>query len=354
MIAMTFRKICEKIFHKSGFFHLHSDIMKMVIKMKEIKINEIKNFNIGNAQDFDGATGCTVILCEKGATAGVDVRGGGPATRETDLLRPENMVQKIHAVVSGGGSAFGLEASSGVMEFLKEKGVGFRLKDITVPIVCQACLFDLGVGNPNAYPGKELGRIACINSEFNIVEHGNVGAGTGASVGKGLGNEFAMKSGLGTYALQCKDVQVGAIVAVNACGDVYEPNSKIHVSGLYDREKKEYLDSEQLLMEAAEAKPHENTTIACIITTADLDKAQMNKVAAMAQDALARTIRPVHTSSDGDTVFAMACGKAQATTDLVGIMAVKALEQAIVVGCKEAEEAYGLKSYRAVQKEGKK
>ena len=117
--------------------------MKMVIKMKEIKINEIKNFNIGNAQDFDGATGCTVILCEKGATAGVDVRGGGPATRETDLLRPENMVQKIHAVVLGGGSAFGLEASSGVMEFLKEKGVGFRLKDITVPIVCQACLFDL-------------------------------------------------------------------------------------------------------------------------------------------------------------------------------------------------------------------
>lgn len=311
------------------------------MKMKKIKVNEIENFRIGNAQDLEGATGCTVIVCEKGATAGADVRGGGPATRETDLLRPENMVQQIHAVTLSGGSAFGLEASSGVMEYLKEKGIGFHMGDIVVPIVCGACLFDLALGE-NTHPPKEFGRIACVNSEFNLVEHGNVGAGTGASVGKVLGKEHSMKSGLGTYALQCGELKVGAIAAVNACGDVYEPNSSIHVAGLYDPATNTYMDSEEMIMEMAESRLHENTTICCIITNAKQTKAQMNKVASMAQDALARTIRPVHTSSDGDTVFAMACGDVEAPTDLVGIMAVKALEQAIVDGCKAAQDAYGL------------
>lgn len=213
--------------------------------------------------------------------------------------------------------------------------------DIVVPIVCGACLFDLAVGE-NTHPPKEFGRIACVNSEFNLVEHGNVGAGTGASVGKVLGKEHSMKSGLGTYALQCGELKVGAIAAVNACGDVYEPNSSLHVAGLYDPATNTYMDSEEMIMEMAESRPHENTTICCIITNAKQTKAQMNKVASMAQDALARTIRPVHTSSDGDTVFAMACGDVEAPTDLVGIMAVKALEQAIVDGCKAAQDAYGL------------
>ncbi|EOS59671.1 hypothetical protein C815_02075 [Firmicutes bacterium M10-2] len=318
--------------------------------MREIKINEIENFRIGNAQDLDGATGCTVILCEKGASAGVDVRGGGPATRETDLLRPENMVQRIHAVLLSGGSAFGLESSSGVMEYLKEKRIGFSMKDIIVPIVCQACLFDLQVGNHHAYPTKNLGKIACIESELNIVEQGNVGAGTGASVGKLLGPAHSMKSGLGSYALQCQDLKVGAIVAVNACGDVYEPNSKMPISGLYDPQTNEYLDSEEVMMDLLESHPHENTTIGCIITNGNLDKAQMNKVASMAQDALARTIRPVHTSSDGDTVFAMSCGNVKTTVDIVGILAVRALEQAIVNACKKAESAYGLISFSDFQK----
>lgn len=318
--------------------------------MKQIAINEIPGFKIGNAQSFEEATGCTVIIAPNGAGAGVDVRGGGPATRETDLLRPENMVQKIHAVVLSGGSAYGLEASSGVMAYLKEKNIGFKMQDIVVPIVCQACLFDLGVGQKDGYPDKEMGFAACKNSEFNLVEMGNVGAGTGASVGKLLGTSHAMKSGLGSCAYQEGNLKVGAIVAVNAAGDVFEPNSNIHVSGLYDPETLDYMNSEDLISSMA-SSPLENTTIACILTNADLAKSEMNKVASMAQDALARTIRPVHTSNDGDTVFAMCSNEVKASMDVVAILAIKALEQAIVLGCKEADEAYGLRSYKSLHKE---
>ncbi len=318
--------------------------------MKEIKIQEIEGFKIGNAQNIEGATGCTVIIAPKGASAGVDVRGGGPATRETDLLRPENMVQKIHAVLLSGGSAFGLEASSGVMEYLKELGVGFQLGELIVPIVCQASLFDLGVGDPNAYPTKAMGREACIAAQDFNFEHGNFGAGTGASVGKLLGFDDSMKSGIGSCAFQTGKLQVGAVVAVNACGDVYEPNSSKHVSGLYDPETLSFLDSEQLLDQMSETRAHENTTIGCILTNADLTKAQMKKVAMLAQDALARTIRPVHTSNDGDTVFAMASNLVEADLNAVGVLAVKALEQAIVIACKSARAAYGLRGYQDLRK----
>ena len=319
--------------------------------MKEISVFDIPGFQIGHATDLENGTGCTAILAPAGATAGVDVRGGGPATRETDLLRPENMVQQIHAVVLSGGSAFGLESSAGVMQYLAEKGIGFAMKDITVPIVCEACLFDLGIGNPKAFPDKAMGYAAAKASETRDESMGNVGAGTGASVGKLLGIDTSMKSGLGTCALQAGNLMVGAIVGVNACGDVYEPNSSIPVAGLYDRTARQHLDSETTLMGLYESMCGQNTTIACILTNAKLTKAEANKVAAMAQDALARTIRPVHTSNDGDTVFAMATGEVEAATDLVGVMAVKALEQAIVRGCKAAAPAYGLPSWSSFQKQ---
>ena len=312
--------------------------------MKEISIHEIEGFQIGNATDEENATGCTVIIAPKGATAGVDVRGGGPATRETDLLNPKNMVQKIHSVTLSGGSAYGLEASCGVMQYLKEKNIGFDMKNIVVPICCQASLFDLGVGNPNAFPDKAMGYQAAKNSEKNHIEMGNVGAGTGASVGKMLGFESSMKTGLGTFAIQAGDIKVGAIVAVNACGDVFFPNSNEPIATILKNGQRLY--SEDVAIHMTESLCGQNTTIACILTNADLDKAQMNKIASMAHNAYARTIRPVHTSNDGDTIFAMTTNKIPANQDAIGILAVRALEQAIKNAAISAKGAYGLKSYQ--------
>lgn len=319
--------------------------------MKTIQIQEIEGFQIGNAQDTENATGCTVILCKEGATAGVDVRGGGPATRETDLLNPKNMVQKIHAVTLSGGSAFGLESSSGVMQYLSENKVGFDMKGIYIPIVCEACLFDCGVANPKAYPNKQMGYDACVNAEKNDPEQGNVGAGTGASVGKFFGFDKAMKSGLGYYALQIGELKVGAIVAVNAAGDIFYPNSNKPIAGIYDQETHTRFFSEDEILKAADQMMHScgmNTTIGCVITNADLNKAQMNKIASMAHNGYARCIRPVHTSNDGDTIFAMASNKVKADQDLVGIMSVRAMEQAIVNAGTKADSAYGLVSYKEI------
>ena len=319
--------------------------------MKEISIFDIPGFEIGHAQDEENATGVTVILSKEGATAGVDVRGGGPATRETDLLNPKNMVQKIHAVTLAGGSAFGLEASSGVMQYLSEHKIGFELLDIYIPIVCQACLFDCLVGNSKAYPDKEMGYQACVNAANKDTTQGNIGAGMGATVGKVMGYDHMMKSGLGHCAFQVGDLMVGAIVACNACGDIYAPNSQEFIAGLYDFENNVHLDTEEFFisMKEKQTSEHENTTIGCIITNADLDKAQMNKVASMAHNGYARVIRPVHTSNDGDTIFSMTSNQVEADTDLVGILAVRAMEQAIVNSAKYAKNIHGLKTWEDIQ-----
>lgn len=317
--------------------------------MEYINIKELSDFSFGNAEDTLDATGVTVIICKDGATAGVDVRGGGPATRETDLLKSENMVQKIHAVTLSGGSAFGLEASSGVMEFLSERSIGFDMKGIYIPIVVGASLFDCGIANHKAYPDKRMGYEAAKNSLNNNIKMGNYGAGTGASVGKILGFNHSMKSGLGYSALKLNDLMVGAIVAVNACGDVFDANSNIPLAGIYHSELKKRLYTEEIILNGDKVKtsPIENTTIACIITNADLSKAQANKLASMAHDAYAHTIRPVHTTNDGDTIFTMCSNKVKAELDIVNILAVKALEEAIVNGVKEADPAYGLLSYKS-------
>ena len=201
------------------------------MKIKKINVTDIEGFKIGNAENIDKATGCTVIVCEEGAVGGVDVRGGGPATRETDLLKSENTVESINAVVLSGGSAFGLEAASGVMNELSDKGIGFKVGEVSVPIVCGASLFDLAVGDSRSYPDKEMGRQACKNAYEGVFSEGNRGAGTGASVGKLLGMERAMKSGLGTFACGDDYIQVGAVVAVNAIGDVYNGAGNI-IAGL--------------------------------------------------------------------------------------------------------------------------
>ncbi|NMA15525.1 MAG: P1 family peptidase [Clostridia bacterium] len=317
--------------------------------MKEIKITDIKSIKVGHAQDLVGGSGCTVIICEKGAWAGVDVRGGAPASRETDLLKSVNMVEKIHAVMLSGGSAYGLDAASGAMAYLEEKGVGFDVGVGVVPIVCAASLFDLIVGDPKFRPDKEMGYEACKNAGNGPVAEGNVGAGTGATVGKFLGTEYMMKGGLGTFALQVGDLQVGAIVAVNTLGDVVDVDTGKRIAGLLNEDKTKLSNTEEM-MYAQYAHDKNifsgNTTLGCVVTNAKLTKTQANKIASIAHNGLARALRPVHTMSDGDTVFVMATGEIEVMPDAVGALAVEVMARAINRAVRTAEPAYGLKAAR--------
>ena len=316
---------------------------------KEISIHEIKNVRIGHAQDEKHATGCSVIICPKGAVCGVDVRGGGPASRETELLNPLMSNKGIHGLLLGGGSAYGLDAASGIMQYLEEHKIGLKVGDQLVPIVVGSCIFDLACGDGSVRPDKNMGYLACVDSEANIERNGNVGGGMGATVGKLHGTGTSMKSGLGCYAVQVGRLQVGAIVIVNAIGDVYEMDSKNQLAGLLNKNKDKMLDSEveavKLLQLASMLSL--NTTIAAIITNADLDKAEMNKVAAMASNGIARTIRPVNTSMDGDSVYALCTGKVKSCVDVVGTLAAHVLGKAINKAVLETDEMYGLKSAKS-------
>lgn len=318
--------------------------------MKQILITDIKGIEVGQAQNLSGGSGCTVILCKEGCSAGVDVRGGGPATRETDLLNPINMVQKIHAVCLSGGSAFGLDAASGVMRYLEEAGCGHDMSHVLehgqtlkVPIVCGASLFDLGVGDVSCRPNADMGYEACQNIQKYVAE-GNVGAGTGASVGKLMGKQHAMKSGLGTYAVQVGDVQVAAIVAVNACGNVVDEQSGEQLAGICVNDQ--IIPTEQAMLSMLKQPlPQGNTTIGCIVTNAKLDKAQCTKVAGITHNGYARAIRPVHTMSDGDSIFVMATGEVEMQPDIIGILATDCMAKAINRAVKKAKGAFGLKAY---------
>ncbi|MCX7695728.1 MAG: P1 family peptidase, partial [Caloramator sp.] len=267
--------------------------------MKEIKITDIKGVRIGNAQNFEARTGCTVVICKDGATCGVDVRGGAPGTRETDLLNPVNLVDKVHAVVLSGGSAFGLDASCGVMEYLEERNVGFDVGITRVPIVCSAVLFDLVVGDFRVRPDKKMGYEACIDAfEVNKIENGKFGAGTGATVGKILGPEYAMDGGLGSYAVRVGELEVGAVVAVNCLGDVIDPKTGEIIAGALNKDKTGFADSTKVMLSRYSDRTNlfsGNTTIAAVVTNAKLTKAEATKVSSMAHDAFARTMRPAHT-----------------------------------------------------------
>ncbi|WP_244834908.1 P1 family peptidase [Clostridium sp. BJN0001] len=318
--------------------------------MKEIKITDIEGIKLGHAQDEKGITGCTVILCENGATGGVEVRGGSPGTRETDLLNPVEMVQKIHAVVLSGGSAFGLDAASGVMNYLENKNVGFDVSVAKVPIVCEAVLFDLIIGSPKIRPDFKMGKKACINAEtFKDTINGNIGAGYGATVGKYLGPSYSMKGGLGTYAVKCGNLEVGAVVSVNCLGDVVDPKNLEFIAGAFDRKKSEFLNTEKLIIENLE-NPKDpfkgNTTIGAIITNAYFTKAQANKVASMAHNGYGRTMRPAHTMFDGDTIFTMATNKVQADTTTVGMLAARVMEKAVINAVKSASSLDGYLAFK--------
>ncbi len=314
--------------------------------MKEISITDIKGIKIGHAQDLDAATGCTVVIGEEGVTAGVDVRGGAPGTRETDLLDPVNLVEQIHAVVMTGGSSFGLDAASGVMQYLEEKCVGFDAFVTRIPIVCGAVLFDLTIGDHKVRPDKEMGYQACLNANDTECAEGSVGAGTGATVGKILGMERCMKSGLGTYCIQTCDLKVGAIVAVNCLGDVIDPKTGETLAGVLDENKKRFLNTEEIMIKEFSGRKIEfsgNTTIGVIVTNAKLTKSEANKVASMAHNGYGRTIRPAHTMFDGDTIFAVATGRVDTDVSVAGLLAARIIEQAVVRAVKRATPLCGLK-----------
>ena len=313
---------------------------------KEISLHDIKGVKIGHAQSEPHATGCTVILPDKKAVCGVDVRGGGPASRETQLLNPLMSNDGVNAVLLSGGSAFGLDAAGGVMKYLEERGKGVKVGSSVVPIVVGSCIFDLGCVDGSVRPDARMGYKACEDAERNVERNGNIGAGMGATVGKLLGAERSMKSGLGCYAVQVGGLQVGAIVSVNAIGDVYEMDSCKELAGLLNKEKTAMISSEieavKLLQLASTFSL--NTTIGCIITNAGLGKAEMNKVAAMASNGVARTIRPVNTSMDGDSVYAISVGKVKSCADVVGTLAAHVMAKAINRAVLETKPIYGYKS----------
>ncbi len=294
-------------------------------------LNDIDGIEVGHAIYADGQTGVTAILCRDGATAGCDVRGSAPGTRETALLESEKMVQKIHSVVLSGGSAFGLASSSGVMNYLEEEGVGFDVLVTKVPIVCGAVIFDLDNGNPKVRPDEALGRTAAENANSTNKDQGKVGAGLGASVGKMLGPDYSSPSGLGSATIEAGDLKVSALVIVNAAGNVYDYDNQI-IAGAYDNDNKNYIDIYEHMKKSPKyiGNTLSNTTIAVVATNGNFTKPECNKLAQIAQNALARRIKPVHTTIDGDTVFALSTNAVPADVNLAGTMAVDALEKAIL------------------------
>lgn len=290
-------------------------------------LTAINGIKVGHATNPTARTGCTVILCEEGATAGVDVRGSAPGTRETEAIRPGRLVQKVHAVLLTGGSAFGLDAASGVVQYLEERNVGFPAGPGRVPIVPAAVIFDLGVGDARIRPDRRMGYDACINASDEPMPMGPVGAGTGATVGKAPRVE-ASPGGVGSACRQFTDgLLVGAIVVVNALGNVVHPKSGEIVAGA--RENGAFVDITERLL-GAELCAGTNTTIGVIATNAALSPAEATKVAEMGHDGLARAIRPAHTMFDGDTLFALSIGSHTSDVNTVGILAAEVVGEAIV------------------------
>jgi len=319
-------------------------------------ITDVRGIEVGHAQNEEALTGCTVVLCKKSAVAGVDVRGGAPGTRETDLLNPINLVEKIHAIVLAGGSAFGLDAASGVMRYLEENKIGFNTGAARVPIIPSAILYDLNLGRADVRPDPAMGALAAASARADPPAEGNVGAGAGASVGKMFGSALAMKSGLGTASMDIGGgVIVGAIVAVNAWGDVVDPKTGEIVAGLRSGKVgplkvgkgNQFADTLAMMKTSIGHgilgfASRGNTVIGAVATNAKLTKAQATKVAQMAHDGIARTIRPAHTMLDGDTIFALSTGAKKADVSIIGAFAAEVMAQAILHAVKIAKSAGGL------------
>ena len=315
-------------------------------------ILDVKGLKVGQVEDEKALTGCTVVICEKGATCGVDVRGSAPGTRETDLLDPINSVQKVHAVVLSGGSAFGLESTCGVSQYLEENNIGFDVGVCKVPIVTGAVLFDLAVGNHKIRPNKEMGYKACLNASETELKQGNYGAGCGSTVGKVKGAEFSMIGGIGSYSIKLDNgIVVSALIAVNAFGDVYEDGNVI--AGVLNDEKNRLLNTYDIMKQGVMKGGFsiDNTTIGIVATNAKLTKAQCKKISQMAHDGYAKAIFPIHTPHDGDTIFTMATGEIEVEADLtlLGCLATEAVEKSIINAVKSAKSIQNIVSYKELQ-----
>lgn len=328
----------------------------VVSSMRYGNITDVPGIKVGNKENLSALTGCTVVLTnEEGATCGVDVRGSAPGTRETDLLNPINVIEKVHAICLSGGSAFGLEAASGVMQYLEEQGIGQDVGVAKVPIVPSAVLFDLSVGDSRVRPDKKMGYEAAEYARTGYFNFGNIGAGCGATVGKLNGHVNCMKGGLGSASMELEHgIIIGALVAVNAVGDIRDPDSRKILAGPIDKESGMIIDSLHFLQKMQEVKafPGANTTIGLVAANVALTKAEATKVAQIVQNALARTIYPAHTMLDGDTIFALATGDKHYPVDLIGNMAAKVMEEAILLAIKSAESISSIPSYNSFYKEG--
>lgn len=326
-------------------------------------ITDVEGIKVGQAQNDLGLTGCTVILSEEGAVGGVDQRGGAPGTRETDLLRTSHLVNKVHAILLTGGSAFGLDAASGVMQYLQEKNIGYKSGPIKIPIVPAAVIFDLMIGDPSTRPTKEMGYQACLNATHEKPLEGNYGAGTGASVGKIFGMQSAMKSGIGTASMDVGGgVQVGAICVVNALGDVVDYKNGKMIAGARSIKKgpmklggdEYFADTMKVLRtfygrRILQLMHGSNTVIGVVATNARLSKEDNNKVAQMAQNGLAMTVRPANTMYDGDTIFSLSTQKRKSDVNIIGAFAAIAVAEAILNAVIHAQPSGNLPSYAEIQ-----
>lgn len=358
----------------------------MAVK-KEIRITDFEGVKVGHAERRELGSGCTAVIFEKGLLCGCEVRGGSPATRDTQTLRSEMTNQRIYGVMLTGGSAYGLDTCTGAMNYLTEQGIGTQVRDWRIPVVVGASIFDFPVSGGRFRPDAELGYEAAANASKGAVAEGSVGGGTGATVSKYLGLEQCIKGGIGTYGLQIGDLKVAAIVNVNAFGDIYDTETGTQITGPLTEDRKRILNAVELMYEKlehdaerkagkneskSESKSESNgeskyeseneaensgcvseqnvlecnTTVGLIITNACLNKGQMNKVAAMTHNGYARAIRPVHSSVDGDTVFAATTNEVQASVDVVGILASEVMEKAIVRAVQAADSLAGIPALR--------
>ena len=312
----------------------------------EIKITDIEPLMIGQAENKEAATGCTVLICEDGMRAGLDVRGGGPASRESQLLNPLMSAQIVHAIVLSGGSAYGLGTANGVMTYLEEQGIGYDTGYALVPLVAQSDIYDLSVGDPSVRPDPDMGYEAAKKAlEAPNYQDGNFGAGCGASVGKIAGMDYAMKTGIGSYAVQIGDLKIGAIVVLNALGDVYDWRTGEQIAGFLTEDKTSLRSTMEQMSSSIESKDNKftgNTTLAVVVTNANFNKTQLCKIAGMAHDGYARSINPVHTSADGDSIYAVSVGDVAADQDLVGTLGAEVVSEAIIRAVYNSEGAYGL------------
>lgn len=318
---------------------------------KEIDLREIDGLSAGNAQDEEAGTGVTALVFPEGAAVGCKISGGGPASRETGLTYSETAENRIHSIVLSGGSAYGLAASQGVMQCLEEHEIGYETPCALVPLVCQSCIYDLNYGSADIRPDAAMGHAACEQAlRRESLEMGSCGAGTGATVGKLKTMRNACKSGMGWFAVQLGELQMAAVVAVNAMGDIYDPETARKIAGMKSDDRESWIDAEEYMAqvyrsaetrqkkaESAEEPPAlQNTTIGAVITNAAFHKAQMNKIAAMTLNAYARCIRPVATMSDGDTVYAASTGTVKADINLTGSLAAQVMQRAILRAVKNA------------------